>query len=102
VRAALLASLLLLALGGCRSLGRGGGNELSYAQVQSIHVGLSAAQVTDAFGPPARADRDAEGRVRSMDYAALDGRGGGARLLLEFDEREVLVGKRFTGAVTKP
>jgi hypothetical protein len=95
--AALLVAILCLAA--CRS---GRGAELTYGQVQSIHPGLTADQVIDAFGPASRMDRGPDGRVRTMDYAAQDGRGNGARLMLEFDERQVLVSKRFTGAVTKP
>ena len=70
--------------------------------MQSIHPGLTVDQLTDAFGSPARVDRGADGKVRTMDYAAKDGRGNDARLFLEFDEREVIVSKRFTGAVNKP
>jgi hypothetical protein len=95
----LLASLALLALGACRG---GGGSELSYGQVQSVHPGLTADQVVDAFGPPFRADRGPDGRVRTMEYAATDGRGSRARLYVDFDGAERVSGKRFTGAVTKP
>jgi hypothetical protein len=96
---ALVLAAAILAFAGCRG---GKGAELSYGQVQSIHSGLTAEQVIDAFGPAGRVDRGPDGKVRAMDYAAQDGRGNNARLFLEFDEREVLVTKRFTGAVTKP
>jgi outer membrane protein assembly factor BamE (lipoprotein component of BamABCDE complex) len=98
---ALAFAAAVLVLTGCRGLGAKG-TELSYGQVQAIQPGLTADQVTDAFGPPARVDRGADGKVRTMDYAAQDGRGERARLLLEFDGREVIVAKRFTGTVTKP
>ena len=87
-------------LSACHGSGSRGG--LSYAQVQSVHPGLTADQVTDAFGPPYRADRGPDGRVRSMEYAATDGRGSKARLYVDFDGAERVAGKRFTGAITKP
>jgi hypothetical protein len=89
-----------LALASCSSLGKG--PELSYGQVQAIQPGLTAAQVVDAFGEPGRLERGPGGRVVLMDYAALDAKQGRARLILGFDDREVLRDKRFTGAVLKP
>jgi hypothetical protein len=78
------------------------GAELSYAQVQAVDVGLSAAQVVDAWGEPNGRDRRPDGTVARMSYAALDAKGGKNRLLLDFDERERLVRKTFTGQVLMP
>src|SRR5262245_30187887 len=103
MRAAAIAAVLAFAtaVAGCHG-GPGRKDELSYGQVQSIHAGLTADQVLDAFGPPSRMERGPDGHVRVMDYAALDGRQERARLVLGFDERGVLVDKRFTGVVAKP
>jgi hypothetical protein len=99
---AVLLALGLLGCGVTNTLSGRSGAELSFGDVQSIHAGLSAAQVIDAFGPPGRAQRSPDGRVQVLDYAAMDAKGGAARLILEFDAREVLVKRTFTGAVTKP
>jgi hypothetical protein len=93
--------VLALAAAGCSAVGSPG-KELAYADVQAVQPGLTASQVLDAYGRPARVDRGPDGRVRAIEYAATDARGAGARLLLEFDAREVLVRKRYTGAVTRP
>lgn len=100
-----LAALCAVVLVGCgaanRLTGRSGA-ELSYGDVQSIHTGLLASQVIDSFGAPSRAQRGPDGRVQVLDYAVLDAKGGRARLVLEFDAREVLVRRTFTGEVKTP
>jgi hypothetical protein len=78
------------------------GRELSYGEVQAVQPGLTAAQVLDAFGDPARVGHGPDGRVRTIEYAVRDSEGGSARLHLGFDEREVLVSKRYSGPVTRP
>jgi hypothetical protein len=100
--AALVALFAVAALAACGSISGRSGQELSYADVQSIHAGLSAAQVLDAFGQPSRSQRGPDGRIQVLDYAALDAKGGSARLILGFDDREVLVQRTFTGQVQKP
>jgi hypothetical protein len=37
-----------------------------------------------------------------MEYPALDGKGNKARLYLDFDGREVVTQKTFTGAIVRP
>ena len=96
------AALAAAVLAACGSLKGRSGAELSYADVQSIHAGLSASQVVDAFGKPSRSQRAPDGRVQVLDYVALDAKGGKARLFLGFDDREVLVRRTFTGEVQKP
>lgn len=91
-----------LALASCRSGTSWKGAELSYAEVQSIHPGATAASIVEAFGEPSRAERAPDGTVRVLDYAAMDGRGTRARLVLGFDERGILVSKKFTGQVVRP
>jgi len=91
----LLAAALLLP--GCRSVVGRKGAELSYAQVQTIQQGLSAGQIRDAFGDPGGLERGPDGKVRRMSYPALDAQSNSARLNLEFDAREQLVRKSFTG-----
>lgn len=76
--------------------------DLTYAQVQSVGVGLSAAQVRDGFGEPQRANRRPDGTYERMEYPALDAKGGKNRLVLEFDARDRLVQKTFTGQVLRP
>ncbi|MFO0934472.1 MAG: hypothetical protein U1E39_17430 [Planctomycetota bacterium] len=76
--------------------------DLTFAQVQSVSVGLSAAQVRDGFGEPQRANRRADGTFERMEYPALDAKGGKNRLVLDFDARERLVQKTFTGQVLRP
>jgi len=108
--AALVAALLAAPLGGCQ-----GGppslpglsalktdKELTFAQVQSVGVGLSAAQVRDGFGEPQRANRRPDGTYERMEYPALDAKGGKNRLVLDFDARERVVAKTFTGQVLRP
>jgi len=73
------------------------GNELSYAQVQTIQNGLTAGQIRDAFGEPGGLERGADGKIRRMSYPALDAQSNSARLTLEFDARETLVRKTFSG-----
>jgi hypothetical protein len=98
-----LVALAALAVGGagCSAVGSPG-RELAYADVQAVQPGLTAPQVLDAYGQPARVERGPDGRVRAIEYAASDARGSNARLYLDFDAREVLVRKRFTGAATRP
>lgn len=98
------ANLLLVAallLAGCRTVGRGlgieKGTELSYGQVQTIHPGLTAGQIRDAFGDPATLERGPDGKIRRMSYPTLDAQSNRARLNLEFDAREQLLHKTFTG-----
>jgi hypothetical protein len=95
-------AVVLAGCGAANRLAGRSGAELSYGDVQAIHTGLLAAQVIDAFGPPSRSQRGPDGRVQILDYAALDAKGGRARLVLEFDAREVLVRRTFTGEVQKP
>lgn len=99
--AAVLPLPLVLALAACSGLGSPG-RELAFADVQAVQTGLTASQVLDAYGQPASVARAPDGRVRTMEYAAQDARGSGGRLVLEFDEREVLVRKRYSGAVLRP
>jgi hypothetical protein len=80
----------------------GGDDEMSYAQVQSVQRGLTAAQVRDAFGEPKRISRRADGTVERMEYPARDAAGSSEQLLLDFDARERLVTKTFTGKVLRP
>ena len=108
--AALLAAVAVGALGGCK----GGApslpglsalktdKDLTFAQVQSVSVGLSAAQVRDGFGEPQRANRREDGTYERMEYPALDAKGGKNRLVLDFDARDRLVQKTFTGQVLRP
>jgi hypothetical protein len=106
--AAALAALLAVApaLASCHTVGRGlgieKGAELSYAQVQTIQNGLTARQIRDAFGEPAGLVRGPDGKVVRMHYPALDARSNRARLTLEFDGREMLVRKTFSGAEPPP
>ncbi len=105
-RLAPLVGLLALLLAGCgstgKSFGLSKGPELSYGEVQAITVGLTANQVRDAFGKPVGASRTPDGRVTRMEYPALDGKGNKARLYLDFDGREVVTQKTFTGAIVRP
>lgn len=102
MRLAPLAVLLASFLAGCGSLGLKKKNALSYGEVQAITVGLSADQVRDAFGLPVGATRCAAGTVTRMEYPALDARGNAARLYLDFDAREIVTQKTFTGAIVRP
>jgi len=99
-----LGTLALLALGACSTSGGGLGTKdgLAFAQVQSIQPGLTAAQVLDAFGPPSRMSRGPDGKIEHMQYAALDAKQSREHLSLDFDAREVLVTKTFSGQVTRP
>lgn len=103
-RVPLLGALALAAAGcgGMKTIGGRSGNELTFAQVQAIHPGQTAAQILDAFPEPGRSRRGPSGKVEALDYAAFDAKQGKARLVLEFDEREVLVRREFTGAILKP
>lgn len=76
--------------------------ELTFAQVQSVGVGLTAAQVRDGFGEPQRANRRPDGTYERMEYPALDAKGGKNRLVLDFDTRDRVVQKTFTGQVLRP
>ena len=102
----IVVSLAITACSTVHSVGKGLGlssaTQLSYAQVQSIQPGLSAPQIRDAFGPPMSAARGPEGRVSRMEYVALDAKQGRARLILEFDARETLVTKTYTGEISRP
>lgn len=102
MRLAPLAVLLASWLAGCSSLGLSKRKELSYGEVQAITVGLSADQVRDAFGLPVGATRGPDRRVTRMEYPALDARGNAARLYLDFDAREIVTQKTFTGAIVRP
>lgn len=103
---ALAACLAASACSTVHSVGKGLGlssaTQLSFAQVQAIQPGLSAAQVRDAFGPPMNAARGPDGRVTRMEYAALDAKQTRARLILDFDARETLVNKTYTGEIVRP
>jgi outer membrane protein assembly factor BamE (lipoprotein component of BamABCDE complex) len=98
VALALLASTLL---GACSSLKKSS-SDLSFAQVQTIQPGLSAAQIKDAFGTPLNLTRGDGGRVTRMEYAALDAKQSRSRLILDFDAREILVTKTYTGEIVRP
>ncbi len=102
MRLAPLVAPLALVLVGCSSLGLKKKTELSYGEVQAITVGLSADQVRDAFGLPVNAARSPDGKVTRMEYPALDARGNGARLYLDFDARQNVTQKTFTGAIVRP
>jgi len=77
-------------------------SDLSYAQVQTIQPGLSALQIKDAFGAPLNLSRGDGGRVTRMEYAALDAKQSRSRLILDFDAREILVTKTYTGEIVRP
>ena len=49
-----------------------------------------------------RANRRADGTYERMEYPALDAKGGKNRLVLDFDARDRLVQKTFTGQVLRP
>jgi hypothetical protein len=104
MRSLVVACALVVAVGcqGMKQLGGRSGDELSYAQVQSIQPGLTATQVLDSFPSPGRMSRGPNGKVTELDYAAMDAKQGKARLVLGFDANEVLVSRRFTGAPLKP
>jgi hypothetical protein len=95
------AAVLLAALSACGGLVPAKGTELTYSQVQVAQKGLTAAQVRDAFGEPLSAERAPDGKIRSMEYAVIDPKGERARLRLEFDARETVVQKSYTGAVPR-
>ena len=104
-----LAVVLVPFVGGCsavsgvgRGLGLSKDTGLSFAQVQSIQPGLSAAQVRDAFGAPLNMARGSDGRVTRMEYVALDAKKSRERLVLGFDEREILVTKTYSGEILRP
>ncbi len=101
-----LALLVASLAGACatveRATGIQKGAELSYGEVQTVQAGLTAAQVADAFGEPGSVERGPDGRVRRMEYAVVDATGSRGRLVLKFDEREVLFAKEDRGAVAKP
>lgn len=106
MRPVLVAALLATVVAACGStgnaLGLGKRVELSYGEVQAITVGLSAAQVRDAFGEPVGTARGADGKITRMEYPALDAKGNGARLYLDLDAREHVAQKTFTGAIVRP
>jgi hypothetical protein len=92
--------LLASALGACSTLSKS--SDLSFAQVQTIQPGLSAAQIKDAFGAPLNLTRGDGGRVTRMEYVALDAKQSRSRLILDFDAREILVTKTYTGEIVRP
>ena len=105
----LAAGLALSALCACSSVSKVGSSlgiskssDLSFAQVQTIQPGLSAAQIKDAFGTPLNVSRGDGGRVTRMEYAALDAKQSRSRLILDFDAREILVTKTYTGEIVRP
>ena len=106
--AAVVAAALGLAAFGLSACASGGpkfatsGSELSFAQVQAIQPGLTVAQVRDAYGEPKRVSVRPSGRTERLEYAALDAKGGRNTLFLDFDEREVLRQKTFSGAILRP
>ncbi len=102
VRGISLVAVAALSLAACNSPLAARGAELSYGQVQAIQPGVTAAQILETFGEPSRRQVEPDGSVRVLDYAAQDGKGNRARLVLGFDDRGVLVTKRFTGQVVKP
>jgi outer membrane protein assembly factor BamE (lipoprotein component of BamABCDE complex) len=85
-----------------KKLGLSSATELSYAQVQSIQPGLTAAQIRDAFGPPMSASVGPDGRTSRMEYVAMDAKQSRARLILDFDARGALVNRTYTGAILRP
>lgn len=101
----LLPLVLALALGGCQALGLSAlktDKELSFAQVQSVSVGLTSSQVRDAFGEPSRATRRPDGTFERMEYPALDAKGNKHRLALDFDATDRVAKKTFTGPIERP
>ena len=88
-------------LGACSSASKHAG-QLSFAQVQSIQTGLTSAQIRDSFGEPSTVQRGADGRVERMEYVALDAKQSHSKLFLDFDARDVLVTKTYTGQVVRP
>lgn len=88
-------------LGACSSASKRAG-QVSYAQVQSISIGLTSAQIRDSFGEPSTLQRGPDGRVTRMEYVALDAKQSHSKLFLDFDGNDRLVTKTYTGQVVRP
>ena len=77
------------------------GNKLSFAQMQSINRGVPAGWVLEEY-PFGKVARTADGKVQSISYTVQDPRASSQSLRLEFDQRELLCRKVYSGPVVRP
>jgi hypothetical protein len=95
----MLGSLALLAaLAGCAG---GPTRSLSFAQMQSLNPGVSAAWVLEEY-PFGRVEHGPDGRVRSVRYPVTDPQGRAHSVTLTFDGNEVLASKSYSGPIVRP
>ena len=91
-------SLGALSLPGCAG---GPTRSLSFAQMQSLNPGVSAAWVLEEY-PYARPERGPDGRVRTIRLPVTDPHGKAHSVTLLFDANEILAEKRYSGPIVRP
>jgi hypothetical protein len=92
-----LASALLLAA--CGSMG---GRALTLAEVQALNPGVSAAWLLQEYPYGSVVQRWPDGVPRRVRYRVTDPSGRGQVLDLEFDQRGIATGKRYSGRILRP
>jgi hypothetical protein len=76
-------------------------SSLSFAQMQSMNPGVPADWVMEEY-PFGRAERGADGRVRTIRLPVTDPQGKSHSVTLLFDANEVLAEKRYSGPIVRP
>ena len=94
---------LLLVLAGCSSNFRGPTTDsLTFAQMQSLNPGISAEWILSEYPFARDIRRRPNGTVAQMGYIVTDPLDDTRAVLLVFDERGILIEKRYGGPIVRP
>lgn len=93
---------LLLLLTACGTFRGPTTDSLSFAQMQSINQGVSATWLLSEYPFARDVRRRPDGTIAQMGYIVTDPLDDTRAVLLLFDEREVLVEKRYGGPIIRP
>jgi hypothetical protein len=100
MRATLLAAAAAILVSACGSTPKD--RRLDFATVQTLNPGVDGKWVLEEFPQASNVDRDANGKIRRIDYGVTDPQGRPQTLNLMFDEQEVLVRKQYSGPLLRP
>ena len=100
MRAIVFAAAAAILVSACGSTPKD--RRLDFATVQTLNPGVDGKWVLEEFPQANNVDRDANGKIRRIDYGVTDPQGRPQTLNLMFDEQEVLVRKQYSGPLLRP
>ena len=102
MRIALLLLALLLVLPACGSFASPTQDQLSYAQVQALNVGVEGDWILSEFPFARNVVRRSDGTICSLGYWVDDPQGRSRPLMLHFDANGILERKQYGGPHVRP